>query len=122
MVYGFEVTGMTENRDDHKLFADLDALSEDQIQVGLAAGVWSDEVRPLVQHYLYDLKLKRIEGAAEHLGEVQEAMKLMVDETIKSKTRATAAIIIAVGAMIAAMLAALVAFLALRGFRSNGLW
>ena len=36
-----------------------------KIQVGLAAGVWSDEIRPWVQHYLYDLKLKRIEVAAE---------------------------------------------------------
>lgn len=46
-----------------KLFADLDVLTEKQIQVGLAAGVWSDEVRPLVEHYLYDLKLKRVEAA-----------------------------------------------------------
>ena len=41
-----------------------------KIPVGLAAGVWSDEVRPWVQHYLYDLKLKRIEVAAEHFDEV----------------------------------------------------
>jgi hypothetical protein len=96
------VCGMTENRDEHKLFADLDASPRTKIQVGLAAGVWSDEIRPWVQHYLYDLKLKRIEVAAEHFDEVPDAMKLMVDETLKSKTRATAAIIIAVGAMGAA--------------------
>ena len=47
-----------------------------KIPVGLAAGVWSDEVRPWVQHYLYDLKLKRIEGAAEHFDEAHDAMKL----------------------------------------------
>jgi hypothetical protein len=42
-------------KDHDKLFADLDALTEEQIQVGLAAGVWSEQVRPLVQHYLHDL-------------------------------------------------------------------
>jgi hypothetical protein len=34
-----------------KLFADLEALSEKQIEVGLAVGVWNDQVRPLIQHY-----------------------------------------------------------------------
>ena len=52
---------MSEDKDHDKLFADLDALTEEQIEVGLAAGVWSEQVRPLVQHYLYDLKLKRVE-------------------------------------------------------------
>ena len=42
---------MTENRDHDKLFADLEALNEEQIEVGLAAGVWNEQVRPLVQHY-----------------------------------------------------------------------
>ena len=46
---------MTENKEHDKLFADLDALTEQQIEVGLAAGVWKVQVRPLVQHYLYDL-------------------------------------------------------------------
>ncbi len=73
-----------------------------KIPVGLAAGVWTDEVRPWVQHHLYDLKLKRIEVAAKHFDEVHGAMKLMVGETLKSKTRATDAIIIAVEAMGAA--------------------
>jgi hypothetical protein len=56
-----------------------------KIPVGLAAGVWSDEVRPWVQHYLYDLKLKRIEVAAEHFDEVHDAMKLMVGETLNQR-------------------------------------
>jgi hypothetical protein len=60
---------MTENQD--KLFADLDALTEEQIEVGLAAGVWDEQVRPLVQYYLYDLKLKRVEAAAEQLDEMR---------------------------------------------------
>jgi hypothetical protein len=35
---------MTENKDHYRLFADLDALTEEQIEVGLAAGVWSEQV------------------------------------------------------------------------------
>ena len=81
---------MTENQDHDKLFADLDALSEEQIQIGLAAGVWSEQVRPLVQHYLYDLKLKRVEVAAEQLDNVREAARVAVSEAVKSKTRVTA--------------------------------
>ena len=49
---------MTEDKEHDKLFADLDALTEQQIEVGLAAGVWKVQVRALVQHYLYDLMLK----------------------------------------------------------------
>jgi hypothetical protein len=113
---------MTEDRDHDKLFADLDALTEEQIEVGLAAGVWSEQVRPLVQHYLYDLKLKRVEAAAEQLDEMREAARVAVEEAVKSRTRATAALIIASGAMLAAMLAALVAFLALRKFGFEPPW
>jgi hypothetical protein len=60
---------MTLSKDHNKLFADLEALNEQQIEVGLAAGVWNEQVRPLVQHYLHDLKLKRVEAAAEELDE-----------------------------------------------------
>jgi hypothetical protein len=113
---------MTEDRDHDRLFADLDALTEEQIEVGLAAGVWDEQVRPLVQYYLYDLKLKRVEAAAEQLDEMREAARVAVSEAVKSKTRATAALIIASGAMLAAMLAALVAFLALRKYGFEPPW
>jgi len=99
-----------------ELFADLDVLTEKQIQVGLAAGVWSDEVRPLVEHYLYDLKLKRVEAATEQLDEFRDAALLAAAEALKARNRATVALIIAGGAMLATMLARLAAFLALRGF------
>jgi hypothetical protein len=111
---------MAENQD--KLFADLDALSEEQIQVGLAAGIWDEQVRPLVQHYLYDLKLKRVEAAAQQLDDMREAARVAVGEAVKSRTRATAALIIASGAMLAAMLAAFVAFLALRRYGFEPPW
>ena len=114
--------GMTENRDTDKLFADLEALNEEQIEVGLAAGVWSEQVRPLVQHYLYELKLKSVETASEQLEEVQKAMHMAVEEAANAKTRATVAFILAGGAMLAAMGAAFIAFLALRRYGFQPPW
>lgn len=107
---------MAEEHD--RLFADLDALTEEQIQVGLAAGVWSEQVRPLVQHYLYDRKLKRVEVATAHLDEMRDAARVAGGEAVKSKTWAMVALIIAAGAMLAAIAAAFVAFLALRNSSS----
>ena len=85
-------------------------------------GVWKVQVRPLVQHYLYDLKFKRVEAAADRLTEMEKAMRLAVGEAIKAKTRASAALIIAVGAMVAAMAGALIAFLALRKYGFQPPW
>lgn len=102
------------NKEHDKLFADLDAVTEEQIEVDLAAGVWNEQVRPLVQHYLCDLKLTRVEAAADQLDEMQKATQLAVEKAIKAETRATAAFIVAGGAILAAMAAALIAFLALR--------
>ena len=113
---------MTENKEHDKLFADLDALTEQQIEVGLAADVWNERVRPLVQHYLYDLKLKRVEAAADRLTEMEKAVRLAVGEPIKAKTRANEALIIGVGAMLAAMAGALIAFLALRKYGFQPPW
>jgi len=113
---------MSEDKDHDKLFADLDALTEQQIEVGLAADVWNERVRPLVQHYLYDLKLKRVEAAADRLTEMEKAVRLAVGEAIKAKTRANEALIIGVGAMLAAMAGALIAFLALRKYGFQPPW
>jgi hypothetical protein len=110
------------NKEHDKLFADLDALTEEQIEVGLAAGVWNEQVRPLVQHYLYDLKLTRVEAAADQLDEMQKATQLAVEKAIKAETRATAAFIVAGGAILAAMAAALIAFLALRRYGFQPPW
>jgi len=113
---------MTEAKDHDKLFADLDALTEQQIEVGLAAGVWNEQVRPLVQHYLYDLQVKRVEAAADRLNEMEKAVQLAVSEAIKAKTRANEALIIGVGAMLAAMAGAFIAFLALRRYGFQPPW
>jgi hypothetical protein len=109
---------MTVNRD--QLFEDLDALTEEQIEVGLAAGVWGEPDRPLVQHYVNRMKLERAEAAAAEQVEIARsavaAMRLAADEASKAKVRATAALIIAAGAMLAAMAAGFIAFLALRNW------
>jgi hypothetical protein len=113
---------MTLSKEHDKLFADLKALNEQQIEVGLAAGVWNEQVRPLVQHYLYDLKLKRVEAAAEELGDTRKAARVAIEEAGKAKFWATAAFIIAGGAMLAAMAGALIAFLALRRYGFQPPW
>src|SRR5262245_30332142 len=105
-----------------KLFADLEALSEKQIEVGIAAGVWNYQVRTLIQHYLYDLKLTRVEAAADQLDEMQKATQLAVEKAVKAETRAIAAFIVAGGAMLAAMGAAFIAFLALRRYGFQPPW
>jgi hypothetical protein len=76
--------------------------------------VWGEPVRPLVQQYLYEIKLKRIEAAAE-LDVTNDAARVTVYEANRTgaKLRATAALIIAAGAMLAAMPSAFIAFLAL---------
>ena len=57
-----------------QLFLDLEALSEEQIEVGLQAGVWGDPARPVVERYLDQMKLGRVEaGAAEQLAAAREA-------------------------------------------------
>jgi hypothetical protein len=109
-----------------QLFADLKALTEEQIEVGLAAGVWGDPLRPLVQNYLLQMKLKRIEeDAAAQLDAVRAVggvARLAVDEASRAKLRATAAMILAAGAMVAAMAAAFIAFLALRKYGFEPPW
>jgi hypothetical protein len=104
-----------------KLFADPEAFNEEQIEVGLAAGVWSEQVRPLVQYYLYELKLKRIEAIAEQ-HKMQMAMQAGVEEAANAKMRATIAFILGGGAMLAAMGAAFIAFLALRRYGFQPPW
>jgi hypothetical protein len=103
-----------------QLFIDLESLTEDQIEVGLQAGVWGDPARPVVQRYLDQMKLRRVEAAAAEQLEVARATigvaQAAADEARASKLRATSALIIAAGAMLAAMASAFIAFLALRNW------
>jgi hypothetical protein len=107
--------------DRDQLITDLEALTQEQIEAGLAAGVWGEDKRPLVQHYLYQMTLARIEAAAEQLVRgTNNAAQVAVEDSSRAKLRATAALIISGGAMLAAMASAFIAFLALRGFKA--LW
>ena len=93
-----------------QLFLDLESLSEEQIEVGLQAGIWGDPARPVVERYLDQMKLGRVEAAAaEQLAAAREA----VDQARAMKVWAISALIIAGGAMLAAMASAFIAFLAL---------
>ena len=73
-------------------------------------------------NYLYDLKLKRVEAAAKELDETRKVARVAVEEAGKAKFWATAAFIIAGGAMLAAMAAAFIAFLALRRYGFQPPW
>jgi hypothetical protein len=104
-----------------ELLAELDSLTEEQIEAGLAEGIWEEPTRPLVQHYLNQVRQQRMERkVAEQIEVAREVSRSAVDrasaaedEARDASFRATAAIIIAAGAMFAAMGSALIAFLAL---------
>jgi hypothetical protein len=94
------------------LFTDLNALTEDQIEAGLAAGVWREN-RPFVEQYLDQIRLSRADAVASAQG--AEAIRSVVNDARGANLKATIALIFAAGAMLAAMAAAFVAFLALSG-------
>jgi hypothetical protein len=98
---------------DERLFTDLNALTEEQIEAGLAAGVWRGPIRPYVELYLDQIRLSRAQAAASAQG--LEAIHSVVDDARTASFRAMLALIFAAGAMLAAMAAAFIAFLALRG-------
>jgi hypothetical protein len=98
---------------EERVFNDLNALTEEQIEAGLAAGVWREPTRPLVERYLEQVQLRRVEAEAATQGLV--AVRNVVDDARAANFRATIALILAFGAMLAAMAAAFIAFMALRG-------
>ena len=109
---------MTLNQD--QLYTDLDALTVEQIEAGLAAGVWGDAARSTVEHYV--LKRKFAVDQRNAVVTAQQAAMVAMDQAASAKLWATAAFIIAAGAMVAAMAAGLIAFFAMRGFSLNTLW
>jgi hypothetical protein len=98
---------------EERLFTDLNALTEEQIEAGLAAGVWRGPSRPFVEQYLEQIRLSRAEAAASAQG--VEAIRGVIGEARAANFKATISLILAAGAMLAAMAAAFIAFLALRG-------
>jgi hypothetical protein len=94
------------------LFNDLNALTEEQIEAGLAAGVWREN-RPFVEQYLDQIRLSRSDAVVAAQG--LEAIRSVVENARSADLRATIALVVAGGAMLAAMASAFIAFLALSG-------
>ncbi len=92
------------------LFTDLNALTEEQIEAGLAAGVWREN-RSFVEQYLDQIRLSRSDAVIAAQG--LEAIRSVVENARLADFRATIALVVAGGAMLAAMASAFIAFLAL---------
>jgi hypothetical protein len=107
---------MVVGRDE--FFAELDGLTEKEIEARL--DLWDREQLALIQEYLDQrvLALAKAEQAAQTKAapSAQDAVASLVEVASTANTKATAALILSVGAMLAAMASALVAFLALRGW------
>ena len=104
---------MVVERDE--FFAELNGLTEKEIEARL--DLWDHEQLALIQEYLDQRVLGRVR--AEQAAQIKAAPSVvasLVEVASTANTKATAALILSVGAMLAAMASALVAFLALRGW------
>jgi hypothetical protein len=102
------------NRDE--FFAELDKLTEQEIETRLPQ--WDREQLLLVQEYL-DEKAEQTKAAPSaqiDSSTKEEALRVSVEAAKRTHSMALMAMILAVGAMMAAITSALVAFLALQGW------
>jgi hypothetical protein len=109
-----EVSAMSVDLD--VLYDDLEVLTEQQIEVGLAAGKWDEHERQLVEHYLDRIKLEEAKAAvAEQLQisrSTKEAALAALGAANSAKLLATAALILSAGAMLAVITMAVLVYLA----------
>jgi hypothetical protein len=105
--------------DPNSLYDDLDVLSEQQIEIGLAAGKWAEHDRQIVEHYLDRIKLEEARAAvAEQLKisqVTQQAAVAAMGAAKKANLFATAALILSAGAMLAIVTMAVIVYLASGG-------
>jgi hypothetical protein len=101
---------MIPNRE--QLFSELNKMSAEEIEAGLDAGVWGEPSRQLVEHYLDQMQVTTLQLEAAETAKT--AAQLAEGQSRKAISLATAALIVAGGAMVAAIASALVAVLALR--------
>jgi len=106
---------MAVDRDE--FFAELDGLTEKEIEARLA--VWDREQLVLVQEYLDRKGWERAKATRAPQVEIapstKDAARASVEEVAKgANTRATVALIFSIGAMLAAIASAFVAFVALQ--------
>jgi len=103
--------------DRNALYDDLNVLTEQQIEVGLAAGKWDDGERLLVEHYLDRLRLEEAKvGVAKQrqlLRSIEQAALLAVNAANKANLLATAAVILSTGAMLAVITLGVLVYMAL---------
>jgi hypothetical protein len=92
-----------------ELFDELDGLTDEQIKMRLEAGVWSEEERPSVEHYLSAAKLRR--GEAVKLREVARRAQVRSSVAIKLARRTHWRLTNANGLSIAAMVVAVASLL-----------
>jgi hypothetical protein len=111
---------MVVERDE--FFAECDGLTEKEIEARL--DLWDREQLALVQEYLDQRVLEQAKADQAAQMQIKAAPSAQDDPVVASlvevastaNTKATAALVLSVGAMLAAMASALVAFLALRGW------
>jgi hypothetical protein len=99
------------------LYDDLSVLTEQQIEVGLAAGKWNEGERELVEYYLDRIKLEEAKvGVAKQrqlLRSIEQAALMAVKAANKANLLATAALILSTGAMLAVITMGVLVYLAL---------
>jgi hypothetical protein len=105
-----------------QFFLELDGLSEQEIEAQL--DLYDKEQLALIQEYL-DRRVEALTKAEQvpptkSAPSLQDAVASLAKVANTANDKATAALIVSLGAMLAAMASALVAFLALRGWTT--LW
>jgi hypothetical protein len=100
------------------LYNDLNVLTEQQIEVGLAAGKWDEGERQLVEHYLDRIKLGeakvRVAKQLQLLRSIEQGALTAVNAANKATLFATAALILSTGAMLAVITMGVLVYVAVR--------
>jgi hypothetical protein len=99
------------------LYDDLNVLTEQQIEVGLAVGKWDEGERQLVEHYLDRIKFEEAKAAVakqlQLLRSIEQAALTAVNAANRANLLATAALILSTGAMLAVITMGVLVYLAL---------
>jgi hypothetical protein len=102
--------------DRDEFFALLEGLTPKEIEARLS--LWDREELSLVQEYLEQKELDRTKiaqaGQADGAPSAKDAAKAAVEMAMGANMRATAALIISAGAMLAAVLSTIIALVGLR--------
>ncbi len=100
----------------YALYDDLDVLTEQQIEIGLAAGKWAEHERQFVEHYLDRLRLEEAKAAIAEQLKISQSTNQAAIATVAAASRAkflaTAALILSTGAMLAVITMAVLVYLA----------